>query len=241
MIHASTFEKIGLNAGEAQVYCACLQLGTASVAELAKKSALKRPTTYLVVDELLTKGLLVKVPRGKKMFVRAEDPGRLLTLMDEKRAAALKALPELQALASQCASRPKVEFYEGKEQLIKVYEAVYRSKEIWAVASMDDYFKVFTYEENRHLYRLLKNHSGKIYDMFVYSRKAARIAAQPHREGLGEVRVLPKDFQISSDILAGDDRVVLVSLLNMSATVIIDPTIVDTERRLLQYIWQSIG
>lgn len=240
MIHASTFEKIGLNAGEAQVYCACLQLGTASVAELAKKSGLKRPTTYLVVDELLKKGLLIKVPKGRKMYVRAEDPARLLAFIDEKRETAMRVLPELQLLASQCVSRPKVEFYEGKEQLMKAYEAVHHSKEIWAVVSMDEYFKVFTLEENRHIYRLLKNSGGKIYDMFVYSRKSVKIAAQPHRQGMGEVRILPKDFQISSDILVGDDRVVLVSLPRMTATVIIDPVIVETQRKMLQYTWHTL-
>ena len=240
MIHSSTFEKIGLSAGEAQVYCACLQLGIASVTDIAKKAIMKRPTTYLVVDELLKKGLLVKVPKGRKMYLRAEDPERLLKLIEEKKELATRVVPELKLLSSQAENRPGVEFYEGKEQLTKVYEAVFRSKEVWAIASMDEYFKVFSYEENRHVFQLLKNRGGKIYDMFVYSRQATRIAAQPHRRDLSEVKILPRDFQISSDILVGDDRVALVSLPNVSATVIIDQNIVESERKLLQYIWATL-
>jgi len=240
MIHISTLEKLGFTANEAQVYLACLGLGTCSVAEIAKKAVMKRPTTYLIVDELLKKGLLVKVPKGRKMYLKTEDPEVLLKIADEKKELAMRVVPELKTLLTQASIRPKVEYYEGKDQLMKVYEAIYRSHEIWALVSMDDYFKVFTIEENRHIFRLLKNNGGVIYDLFVYSRRAARIAAQSHREGLSEIKILPKEFQISSDVLVGDDRVALVSLPNVSATVIIDQSIVESERKLLQHIWSTL-
>ena len=240
MIHTSTLEKIGFTANAAQVYLACLGLGTCSVAEIATKAGIKRPTAYLVVDELLKKGLFVKVPKGKKMFLRAEDPERLLKIADEKKELTARVVPELKLLLAQASSRPRVEHYEGKEQLVKVYETIFRSKEIWAMVSMDDFFSVFTYDESRHFFQLLKNRGGMIYDMFVYSRKALKIRDYPFRQGLSEVKILPKDFSISSDFLVGDDRVALVSLPNVSATVIIDQNIVESERRLLQYIWNTL-
>lgn len=240
MIHASTFEKLGFTAHEAQVYLASLSLGTCSVAEIAKKAAMKRPTTYLVVDELLAKGLLVKVPKGKKMFVRAEDPEALLKIAEEKKELTARVVPELKLLLAQASSRPKVEYYEGKEQLMKVYERIFRSKEVWAVVSMDHFFDVFTYDDSRHFFQLLKNRGGMIYDMFVYSRKALKIRDYPFRQGLSEVKILPKDFSISSDILVGDTQMALVSLPNASATVIIDQEIVASERRLLQHIWGTL-
>lgn len=55
IIPLQTLRELGLTDKEAELYLASLSLGTASIAGLAKKAELKRPTTYLIVDTLLQK------------------------------------------------------------------------------------------------------------------------------------------------------------------------------------------
>ena len=56
---------IGLSDKESAVYMALLQLGQATAYAVAVKSGLKKPTTYIILDELIEKGLVLKVPQMK--------------------------------------------------------------------------------------------------------------------------------------------------------------------------------
>ena len=47
-----TLINLGLNEKQAKVYLALLQLGQAGVTAVAEKAGTKRPTTYLILEEL---------------------------------------------------------------------------------------------------------------------------------------------------------------------------------------------
>ncbi len=59
-------ETTGLTQKESAVYLALLETGQASIAGLAQKTGIKRPTCYLIIDELIKKGLATSVPVGRK-------------------------------------------------------------------------------------------------------------------------------------------------------------------------------
>ena len=59
-------EKAGLNRRETALYLALLQMGPSSILNIARKADMKRPTAYLVIDELMKKGLVAEVPKEKK-------------------------------------------------------------------------------------------------------------------------------------------------------------------------------
>lgn len=64
-----SLESLGLNEKEAKVYTALLQLGRVSAYSVSEKSGLKKPTTYVVLGELVKKGLVSKeVPRSRKQL-----------------------------------------------------------------------------------------------------------------------------------------------------------------------------
>lgn len=51
-------KNLGLNEKEARVYLAALELGEASVQEIAQKSGVKRVTAHVAIEKLKTEGLL---------------------------------------------------------------------------------------------------------------------------------------------------------------------------------------
>ncbi len=57
-MHLDELKNAGLSENEAKVYLAALELGETSVYRLAKKSLVKRTTTYLAVETLKEKGLM---------------------------------------------------------------------------------------------------------------------------------------------------------------------------------------
>ena len=63
-------KEIGLSENQAKVYLACLQLGQDSVLNIAKSAELKRPSVYLLLEELENKGLISQV---KKVILKCKE------------------------------------------------------------------------------------------------------------------------------------------------------------------------
>ena len=123
-------EKIGLHEKQSAVYLALLELGTASVQAIATKAGIKRPTTYLVLDELQQKGIVSVVPRVKKALYVAESPERLITDLRKKEELLKSSLPNLLALYNARKEKPQVQLFEGQEGIRQVYQKIYEANEV---------------------------------------------------------------------------------------------------------------
>ena len=231
----------GLNDKEASLYLAALSAGVASITNLARKSNLKRPTAYLVIDSLLRKNLLISVPKGRKIYYKAEAPEKLQEELDRRQIVVSELLPELKRIYEHASTQPKVRFYEGKDKLRAVYEEIFTYKEIWAMFSVDHFLKVFTEEDNRHFFRILIRHNGKIYDIVEDTRRAKEFVGATYRAGVSEAKFLPKSTAVGADILAYDGKVALVSFENVSCVIIEDGAVAKTMKTVLQLIWDNAG
>src|SRR6185369_12406710 len=78
-------QTIGLSDKEASVYLALVQVDNAAVLDLSKKTKLKRPTVYVILESLAKKGLVSETTVGKKTHYQAEPPERLETFVDRQK------------------------------------------------------------------------------------------------------------------------------------------------------------
>lgn len=153
-------QTLGLSDKESAVYIALLQLGRASAYAIAVKSGLKKPTTYVVLDELIEKGLVVQVPREKKQLYIARPPEEAFAVAQEKLDLAKKKLPELLAITKGQSTKVNAIYFEGVEGIKRLLE--YRIKEMngkellgfWASdqgapKELQDYFKNEYGEKNK--------------------------------------------------------------------------------------------
>ena len=126
---AEVLEKIGLNEKEAKVYLALLELGTASAYGIAPKANLKRPITYIVLESLMQKGLVTRVPQVRKALYVAEDPNKLLGEVRHKEELLKRFMPSLEVLYNARKEKPRVQLFEGIAGIRSVYEKVLASGE----------------------------------------------------------------------------------------------------------------
>lgn len=235
------FQQIGLNEKEAKVYMASLSASASSIAQLAKKSGLKRPNTYLVIDDLLKKQLLIKSPKGKKTLYKPATPQELHNKINQTKENFEKILPELQETYQAQNSQPKIRFYEGKQGIYQIQEEMCRAKEIWAVFSPEKFFKIFNLKDNRHFFNILIRHGGIIYDIFEDTKKARQLARLRYRTGVSEVKFFPKEMKFATDILVYDDKLALISFDNLLGTVVEDISLAQTQKLLLKFIWSHLS
>lgn len=117
---------LGFNQKEAKVYLALLQLGQASAYAVSKRADIKKPTTYFVLEELIDRGVVKKIPRTKTMQFVAIRPEVLFnTVKTRIHTTEEEVLPELKALSRVKDYKVRVSYYEGLDGIREMYNELY--------------------------------------------------------------------------------------------------------------------
>ena len=136
--------RIGIAGKRARFYLAALELGEAPVQKVAEKAGITRTTAYDLLGRLVREGLVSRVEKDGRTHITAEDPARLLGVLDDRRRTVEEMLPELRSLHSHSSVRPRIRFYEGRDGINTVlYDTLRcRSKRLEGILSMTDLFQV---------------------------------------------------------------------------------------------------
>src|SRR4030042_277798 len=130
--------KLGFEGKKADVYLAALELGSATIIDIARKAGIKRTTCYDIVTELKNAGLISETAKGKKRLFVGENPEKLKKDLQNKERLVDEILPQLASIYNVKGIKPKIRFYEGKEGLREVYaDTLKHSGELLSFASED--------------------------------------------------------------------------------------------------------
>jgi sugar-specific transcriptional regulator TrmB len=117
-------QQLGLSRHGAAIYLALLEHGEGSVAEIARNSRVLRPLVYRALPSLIERGLIGKVPRGKRTLYAALSPARLEELWEETGKTFREVIPKLAESYTAQAKRPTVIVLRGRSGIISVYEDI---------------------------------------------------------------------------------------------------------------------
>ncbi|EKD24225.1 MAG: Transcriptional regulator, TrmB [uncultured bacterium] len=136
-------QSIGLSDKEAAVYLQSLSLGSFAVSDIAKKTGLKRPTCYLILEELAKRGLVAIVPQKDKLTYTAESPNILFARAEEHMQTVKQMLPDLFTIQKSTGAQPTIKFYSGKTGIHSIYDDILSSgvKEYFYIGSSADLAK----------------------------------------------------------------------------------------------------
>ncbi|OGM95106.1 hypothetical protein A2524_03400 [Candidatus Wolfebacteria bacterium RIFOXYD12_FULL_48_21] len=116
----------GLTKKEAQIYLALLELGEANIAQITKKSGIKRSTVYEMLDILKKMGLASQGRLKKRTVFYAESPKKIPEALDAKKRAIEEAMPELLSMMNLLDKKPKIKYFDGIAGLREVFEDTLR-------------------------------------------------------------------------------------------------------------------
>lgn len=231
---------------EAVVYRHLLAEGGGTAAEIAKKTKQTRTNTYMVLNKLLERGVVVADDAAAVRQYRAASPQVLEQQIREKqRALALtkrsldEAMPDLLAMFNLSQQKPGVVHLTSYDGLRASFEDQAKSKTellVWAsdIANRDP--KVW-----------------QIIDRGGYKRKAKGITTRclfhtgaahwPHINDFAlkgfEVRLWGEQ-PIVDEVLIYDDRVTFTSFEpEILVTILTNKTLADTFRTLFETCWQT--
>jgi len=111
MLNNELLKEIGLTKWESQTYLALLEMGSTTTGPLVKKSGVPQSKIYVVLDSLISKGLVSYMIRGQTKYFQASNPQRILDLFKEKERQVISVLEEIKQKQKQ--EKHAVELFEG--------------------------------------------------------------------------------------------------------------------------------
>ncbi len=234
---------LGLTESEAAIYVASLEMGPASVQDLAKKAHVSRVTTYAVIETLSQRGLMSSVEKGKKHYFTAESPERLVSVVQAKVRQMEATLHEVQDSLHelkllQRGEKPVVRLFEGEEAMKAIYDdvAATRPATLNEFGNLDEIRKFITRDDvvkqAQHILKRTKPRS-----IYVTSQGEAETVKKDDRE---HRYVNLKDVQAFGDIIVYDKKVALSSFRGKMVSVLIESQeIAQTLRELFRLAWEQ--
>lgn len=238
-----SLKSIGLSDKEARVYYALLNIGVSSVVTIAKKAEIKRPTAYVVLEDLMEKGIVSEVSHPHKKLYRAVEPRKLFEQYEDSFNKAKQLLPQIEAIAKEESYKPHVVLYEGVEG---TQEALAYGINKMKGQEIVGYYAKTTSE-------ILKKYKGyERYNEALYDNRIKMRGIAPKDRSLKEFRDTDKDYgrtfrempndKYSSDIAIemGDTFVRFFDPINLQSLIIENPAITKTMKEIFEMSWEKL-
>ena len=240
-----TLQDIGLSKEEVNIYLAGLELGESAVQDIAKKAGIKRPTAYLIIDNLIKKSLFYQTFKGKKRLFGAQNPKDLEVELKRKAHELTKIMPELNSIYNTLEFKPKVRFYEGVAGTMAVYNDMLdltpENGEMLSFAGMKNLFDTLPKEFATDYFtrRIKKNIKPKI---IAIDTEESREWVKNAEEEMREIILIPENqSNFSGDIEIYGDRVALISYKENFMTIVIESKeIANMQRLMFNLIWNNL-
>jgi len=249
MITPEILQKFGLNPKAARVYLALLKLGEpAAVTTIAKRAQINRTTTYDILTILIQRKLAIYYTHKSIQYYSAEKPEKLITYLTEQSRKfiemaneARELLPELRSIYNAIPSKPRVQFFEGQQGLLHVYEdTLTSSEEIRAYASdQANQAAVPTYFPRYYKRRAEKNIS--IRAIFPDTPKDRERHALDEVE-LRQSRIVPRTIMdFTPEINFYDNKIMIADWKEKLGIIIESEEIVKVFKQSFDLAWEAAG
>jgi sugar-specific transcriptional regulator TrmB len=236
---------IGLSEKEALVYLALLPVDDASVIELAQSTGINRTTLYPILEDLISKRLVIEIQQGKKTKFQAEPPERVETFMRNRKAQLEEQekvlediIPQMRGFVRQTGEKPVVKYYDGREGILQsiaeYYQVGDKENEEFLIYPRDVVKKLFSPEEQKRAQSVRLKH--KIYMNSIFTSEDI----YQSDENSSRLRLDPSKHNILCEIGIYSDRIHIHTLSqNLSAIYIKSKDVAETLKTLFKLAAQG--
>lgn len=245
-------KKLGLKDKEAAVYLASLELGPAPVQNIARKAKVVRATTYVILEDLMQKGLITNYKEGKKTLFSAQPPLQLNRLLEkqeeeirEKKEDLTHLLPELQAVIKSSTDRPTVRFFEGKEGLHTIRQEIVMYSQPGDVLynfTPSDYIDAIFPENTTTHYRQRVSRGLQARTIFTTNSESLKkkLFAKMAEDRTERRFVPPEMYPLGTGTTIFRDRIAMGTYTGKISGIIIEnASMADMMRRLFELAWMG--
>lgn len=240
------FAPLHLSEKETNAFLELVKLGASPVSVWAKHAGINRSSMYVILDRLVTAGVVSLFAHRGIMHAKPLAVVDLPSILERKRREIEEAkvilqsrLPELTKLEATNAIRPTVRFFEGVAQVEAMYEDVLKE------TSFVSYFhpgrvKAMMSEYFHKIPLTLKARGGRARELLVASKEADEYV-RLYRSEKHEMHVLPARVTFFSDTIITKQKIYLVGYGKdaVVATEVWNSELAQTQSAVFDLLWNT--
>jgi len=180
-----TLDRLGIGRSQSKLYLEFLKTGPANVAQMARALNTSRQAIYLLLPELIDRGLIKEIHHSKRTLYQALPPGQLYSLVDDLKNRLDEIVPSLTNIQNVPQEVPLVTIYDSPLSMRDWY------RHFLVEVEKDEHFYLYSSENLEAWYQLdpkfYKNYMEqqvkkglKLYCLLPESRKGSE-----HKQDVG--------------------------------------------------------
>lgn len=233
----------GLSENESKLYIAALELGEASVQDMASKAGVKRTSIYYMIEELVSKGVLAATKRNKKTFYIATSPTDLLKSFRARLVEFEKTAEVLEHHRGKIFKKPRIYFLQGPSGFKQVWNQIFAShpKE-YRITTEGLNFLDFVKEKYvvNEIIKQKKDQGVKSFQIIPDSSYARKITAKDSAENR-QSRLLPMHTKLPFTEIICPSLVAYISpRFNDNIFVVEDETFAEGRKIMFDLLWNKL-
>lgn len=247
-MYEELLSEIGLTKSEIAVYFALLELGSSTTGPIIHKAGIASGKAYLILNKLVSKGLVTHVIQSGTKYYQATDPERLLFYLKEKerefheKEEELKRIiPSLKSKYEEHKYKPRAEIYEGMKGFRSFYNWLLKELKkddcvyvLGVSGKILERFDAYLLDWNKN--RIETGASMKI----IYNDDAREFGRTRNKMRLTEVRYMKKDLETPAWILIYKDYVATISGYGEPVCFVIkNKEAAESYRKYFDVVWRQ--
>ncbi len=230
---------IGLTEREGTIYLALLEIGESPAGMIKNKTHLQNSVVHLCLNNLIQKGLINYVEKGKRRFYTSTNPEHLIDFIDEKKRELEKIIPSLiEKQKSQ--SKYEVHIYEGEKGLKSIHEDILKDlkkKEeflvLGAPKEAHDKFEPFFLDFHK------RRQKKQIHLRSIYKQDAKEYAETRKKMKFTQVKYLPEKLESPMWITTYKNKTILFVVGDILLGIVIEnKTIANNFKEYFELVWK---
>jgi len=238
---AILISSLGLNQKEAKIYLALLELGEASVQEIAKTSGIKRTSIYFIIEDLKKKGLALEIKSKKHVRFMAEDPKNVLASRKGRLGILEKHIGNFEIIKNKN-TKPRVFFFDNAEGFKKIWEMLFRSGAKEYLIMTDPREMLGFVQKGYITGKIIKEKTQlgiKSRQIIASSEYAKEIVAKDAKENRVS-KILPHIYKIPFTTIVFGANVALISPQKENLILLFESEeFAKTQRSVFEALWES--
>lgn len=243
-----SLKQLGLSLKEIKFFQICFKIGPASTHEIAKVAKIERSTAYLIADHLLKAGLLKQDLKHYKRNLHTIEPQKLYQLIASKQRQLRRQeleleenLPQLQALYRASEIHPKVQLFQGRLGLIKIWQDILSAKsEILLWTNQESENLIFTPTQHQAFITQRIKKQLHIRVLAVNNQKA-QLLKQFDTTSLRQTKLLPHDITFNTETYIYDSKVAILDYNKDIIGILIESVpITQSHKAIFDLTWNKL-
>lgn len=248
-------QQLDLSEIEAKLYTNLLQSGPTSIRKLAATTDIKRTTAYFYIDQLIEKGLIMKLVKGSEKLVAANPPEESLQHLVDKKLKTAKTIQEefpsmIETIKTSLPQVKPVEeseirYFKGIKAVRKIYDEAFSGTEVRSYAKVEDEPVLSSDNPGLFVNAFKNNPKLKVWEIVYESphsrRQAMKILSEQNKYFY---KFMPPDLKwslTSEDILIYNGKVAIINYKgNVTCVVLHSPDFYNNSKELFDFVWRML-